>query len=274
MKKLNFLTLVCTLFMSVSLTSCLNTDDEGTGYEAILQVHVDNYYGAPIFIDAVGNQLWPTSKSMAYFNQNGYDLTDYDMAIIYFNYVDDETGTVSSSSGSSTTPQNYDIELVAFSPMDMLQSTGVQTAEEMETAAPETAPMLTLKQSTSAGTLIPYLFDSRTAVAYTGFWLTNDKDMFEEHSLKMVYVCDEINTGSEDLVLYLRHDRGDDDGTESYYANYYGLNIQGAVSYFKSITGRDPNKIILKAKECTYGTTELPEGYVEYEIEYETSTTE
>ena len=266
MKTLKFLTFVCALFMSVSLTSCLDTDDSGANYEAILQVYVDDLYGSPLFIDAVGNQLFPTSESMAYFNQNGYDVTDYEMAIIYFNYVDEPASTQ-----SSTTPQTYNIELVAFSPMEMLHAEGVQTVEDMETAMPETAPIVTLRQSTGAGTLVPYLFDAKTAIAYTGFWLTNDEDQYKEHTMRLAYVYDEITATSEDLELYVRHDRGEDDGVESYYANYYGFDLQGAISYFRGVTGKDPNKIIINAKECTMGTLDLPEGYTSYEIEYETT---
>lgn len=269
MKKLKFFAYVLTLLMCTSLTSCLSTDDTDPGYEAVLQVYVDNLYGTPYFRDAAGNMLFPTSESLAYFNQNGYDLSDYDMLIIYFNY---EESSDAQRSETSTTPQTYYIELVAFQPMEVPETIGVQTVEDMEVTAPETAPMLTLRLTSSLGAIAPYMFDDRTAVAYTGFWLTNEQDMLEKHTVRLVYVYDEIEPSSEDLVVYLRHDKGEDDGVEVYYANYYGLNLQAPLSYFRGVTGHDPENIIIKAKECTYSTTSLPTEYSTSEIEYKSST--
>lgn len=270
MKKLNLLAFVFALLMGVSFTSCLGSGDSEMPYDSLCTVYVNNLYGQYLFEDAAGNTYIPSAESINAIKQNnsGFDLGDYKMAIIYFKWATDETEGGTSTKADTTTPQSYDIDLVMIQKIDYLTATSIPTFENIETMAPGTAPVISLRQSTTWGDIVPEMLDWRTLIAQTGFYTTNDKDKFAEHVLKVVYVQDEITASSENLTIYIQHDKGEDDGYEARYANYYGFDLRQAIATFEGITGKKPAKIIVKAKETIYQSNTLPDKYTEYEVEY------
>lgn len=267
MKKLNLLAFVFALLMGVSFTSCLGSSDSEMPYDSFCTVYVESLYG--FFEDAAGNRYYPSSESINAIKQNnsGFDLGDYKMAIIYFKWVTDETEGGTSTKADTTTPQSYDIDLVMIQKIDYLTATSIPTFENIETMAPGTAPVISLRQSTAWGDIVPEMLDGKTLIAQTGFYTTNDKDKFAEHVLRVVYVQDEITASSENLTIYIQHDKGEDDGYEARYANYYGFDLEDAIAAFERITGKKPAKIIVKAKETIYQSNTLPDKYTEYEVE-------
>lgn len=271
MKKLNLLAFVFALLMGASFTSCLGSGDSEMPYDDLRTVYIEPYlYGQYIFIDASGNTYIPSAESINAIKQNnsGFDLGDYKMAIIYFKWATDETEGSTSTKADTTTPQSYDIDLVMIQKIDVLTATSIPTFENIETMAPGTAPVISLRQSTTWGDIVPEMLDWKTLITQTGFYTTNDKDKFAEHVLRVVYVQDEIIASSENLTIYIQHDKGEDDGYEARYANYYGFDLEDAIAAFERITGKKPAKIIVKAKETIYQSNTLPDKYTEYEVEY------
>lgn len=269
MKKLKLLTLLSALVMGLSLTSCLDSGDSGTTWDDSRRVYVQNYLGQAFFVDIFDNRYFPSSESLAAFRQNNpdFDLNDYEMMDIYFNYhVEEETTTTTKQ--TSTTPQTYEIDLIAYMVIEVPEVISVQTTAELEQH--ETAPVVSLEQNTGYGITRPQQFDERMILAYTGFWLSNDAEKLDDHKFRLVYVRDEITSDSKDLVVYVCHNRGDDEGTSAVWATTCGLDLERALNEFRQVTGGDPDKVIIKAKTSNYATTTLPTDYTEYELEYQT----
>ena len=274
MKKLNLLAFVFTLLMGVSFTSCLGSGESEMPYDDLCTVYVESIYGNYYFVDAQGNRYYPTAESINAIKQNnsGFDLSNYQMAIIYFKWVVDETETGTTTKADTTTPTSRDISLVGIRKIDAPAVIGVQSLNDIETYAPGNAPVLSLRQSTTWGDIKPEMLDDKTVMAQTGFYTSSNTDKYKQHVIRVVYVRDEITSSSENLTVYVQHDRGSDEETATYYSNYYGFNLQQAIMEFEGITGKKPAKIIVKAKEANYATTTLPDKYTEYEVEYKKAT--
>ncbi len=277
-KKLNLWVLTLTLLMGVSFTSCLDSGDSEFPYDAVCTVYVQSFYGMEYYFeDALGNTYYPTAESLSAIEQNnsGFDLADYKMLTIYFKFVEDEnTTTPSTTDTETTTPQRYDIELVMLSIIEVPDVVVAASVDDIETVAPGTAPLISLHQYNSyGGDIVPQMFDDKTVMMQTGFYYTsNSTEKFNMHSIKMVYVPSEFTEDSQDLTVYLQHDKGDDDGVTASYSNYYAFNLQHAIETFKSRTGGNtPRNIIIKVKEVEYDPSVLPEDYSQYEVEYKTT---
>lgn len=272
---------MCALMMGLSLTSCLSSG-ETTSYDGALTVYVyENIYsGKPYFMDALGNRYIPTAASWSNINAQlssaSIELTDYKMATIWFNYVvEEEDASTPSTASTTATGQQYDIELAGITTLfDTAPVMYVQSAENLKDY--ETAPVLSLGDYVNSSYLAiaPSQYDEKTIATTTGFWLANDKDKLNMHQLRVIYVKDELTADSKDFVLYVCHNRGTDEEAEAYYGNAYCFDVQNALNDFRTVTGKDPEKIILKAKEISLNTSnptiDLPENYTDHEIEYKT----
>lgn len=270
MKKLNLLTLICALVMGLSLTSCLDSGDSSASFEDARTFYVRNYLGQPFFVDAYGVRFYPSAESLSMLKQNNsdFDLNDYKMMNVYFNYHVEEDATTTKQTGSYVTPPSHEIDLVLCSVIEMPEVLSVQSTADL--ADYETAPVLPLEQNTGYGINRPGQLDEKTVLAHTGFFWANETDKFDSHKLRLVYVKDEITASSKDLVVYVCHNKGTDDEVNSYWDLNYGFDIQRALKEFRNITGNDPEKIVMKAKTSSYATTTLPTDYSEYDIEFQT----
>ena len=273
MKKLNLLAFVFTLLMGVSFTSCLNSDDSTSIDNACtVYVYQNVYAGTPYFVDAIGNTYIPSSASVSGIEQNnsGFKFEDYKMMTIYYNFTVAEGEQKPTINVDPSNPQTYNIDLVSVYPnITVSEVVPAQSVDDIETVAPGTAPVISLTQSTT-GSAVLEMFDSKTLLLMTGFYCTNDTEKYKEHSIKMVYVLDEFTSGSTSLTVYIQHNKGTDDGADvigSY--GIYGFNLQQAIQAFTAKTGNAPTRIIVKAKETNYASTNLPNNYTEYSVEYE-----
>lgn len=270
MKKLNLLTLICALVMGLSLTSCLDSGDSGTTVDDSRVVYVRNYLGQVFFVDVYGVRFYPSAESLNKIKQNAPDLelSDYKMMSIYFNYVVEEDATTTKQTGSYVTPPSYEVDLVVISTIEVPNVISVQSTADL--AAYETAPIMPLEQNYAYNTTAPQQLDEKTVLASVGFYLTNDADKLKSHKFQLVYVKDEITASSKDLVVYVCHDRGDDDKSEAWLTTTYGLDMQAALKEFRNVTGNDPEKIIIRAKTSNSATTTLPSEYSEYNVDSQT----
>lgn len=263
----SLMTAALMLVMGIMMTSCLNSDNSESLYDWAGFVLVQNTMAGTYFQDAGGNKLIPTYESLMAVEQAGFKSSETNVAFIYVKMVED---TETSTKAGETTPQTFDVKLVAAQSLDGEDVVVAPNAEEMAGMAPETAPVgsLEFSDNTWGTTVKPMLFDLNTLLLPIQFYLTNDNEKFKLHKLYLACNMEEVSEGDTTLVFYLRHDRGEDDKAEVYYSQWYGFDIRAAVNMFAMKSGADPTKIVIKAHETQSMTTELPENYEEYEVEY------
>lgn len=261
-----------TLIMGLSMTSCLDSTEGSSISYAYLRVK--GAYGLNWFEDVLGNKLYPTTASLTQVEASSdFKMSETNLAYIAFEFVEDETAGTQSLSETSE-PQDYNIELVAAASMDGPEVVISQTVEDMEVEVPETAPVntLTLNSGYGAESVKPMLYDLETLILPIQFNLSNDNEKFKMHKLVLACSRSEMTEGATDLVFYLRHDKGEDDGISYFYNQWYGYDIRYAVDEFQMATGAEPKKIIVKAHEDINQTGDIPDNYTEYEVEYKEPT--
>lgn len=268
MKQLKFLMIAFTFLMGISLTSCLESGDSESAYDWGGYVFVKGgSLGTVFFEDLAGNKLYPSIASITQIEAGGFKVSDYGLAIIYIKLIDKE------ATPKADVPKSYEVNLVSFQGCQYNRSVVAQNKEEMEIIAPETAPIVSLALNNGyGGQAKPFLLTKEVVLLPIAWKLEkNDKSIIEKHKLVLVSSMVEVESGSTDLVLYLRHDKGTDDKTDVTYADFYGYNISNAVEQFKMKAGNAPTKVIIKAHETGQnGGNEIPKNYTEYPLEYKT----
>ena len=164
----------------------------------------------------------------------------------------------------------FDIEILSIAGITEDEIFIAQTDEEMEANAPETAPIMTLSPSDGYSKSIPVLFDLDAVLLPIYFNIGDDsQEVFKKHKLVLACNMSEVESGSTELTLYLRHDKGTDDEKQYYTGNWYAFNLRSVIAEFTVKAGNIPTKLIIKAHEDLYQTGKMPEDYTTYEIEYE-----
>lgn len=261
-----------TLVMGVMMTSCLNSDGGESLYDWAGIVRVYSSMGNPYFVDSAGNKLFPTTLSVSAIEQAGVKFSDSKIALVYVKLVEDTENGATGLATEGTTPQSYDVELVGAQTLDGEPVVTAYSQEAMDEQAPETSPVGTLSFFDNwGGVMDAYLFDLDMLMVPIQFYLTNDTEKFKLHKLYLACNMEEVMEGSTELVFYLRHDRGSDEGASVPYSQWYGYDISSAVRQFAAKAGANPTKIVIKAHEAP-ATTTIPETYKTYEVEYKLST--
>lgn len=259
-----------TLMMGLSMTSCLNSDSSGNMYNGWGFFRVESSMGGYYFSDPGGNSYIPTPASLASMQSQGFEISKADFVFFYFKWAEDETEAEDKLTDTTTT-HSFDIELLSIAGFEEEEVLVAQTTETMELDAPETAPVISLKTTTTSGAVseAPMLFDLDALLLPVYFNLGSTKEDLQQH--KLVLACDmsEVEPGSTELNLYLRHDKGSDDEINYYTSNWYPFNLTSAVAEFKAKAGNAPTKLIIKAHEDINQSGKMPEEYTDYEIEYE-----
>lgn len=253
MKKLNFLMLAFTLLLGITFTSCLDSNDD-TDTTRYAMVRCKSYMGMGWFEDRYGYQLTPTSTSLLTVESTtSFRMSSTHLAMIQYKLVETEA----TASGSETS-KKYDIELLAAESLDGPAVVVADDAEQMETLAPETASVVTIKSNSFQ--YVPYVYDTETIFLPVVFRWSNESSMASQHKLVLACNLDGVTGGTKELTLYLRHDRGTDEKETTMVGTLRGYDISGAVSRFKAIAGNDPETVVLYVKETgEYSTTEPTE---------------
>lgn len=267
MKQIKFLMMALTLLMGVTFTSCLDSGDSESTFDWAGYVYVRSYMGGVYFKDQAGNTLYPTSASLAQVEANGFKVSDSKFALIYVKHVDKE-GTTPKDATNPSTPQKFDVALVGFQEIEYNQTVIANDKNEMDQRAPETAPVITLSVNDGFSVVNPMYYDDQVLLMPISWGLTNDKDKFKQHKLYLACRIDEIKPADTDLTFYVRHDRGEDKEQQTYYAAMYAYEVNQAVEQFTRITGNRPRNLVIKAHEAGFGTSQVPEIYREYKVEY------
>lgn len=258
MKQLKFLMVAFTLLMGVSFTSCLNDDAGESMYDGIGYVRtvMGNY-----FVDLYGNTYHPTMASVTEMEAQGFKMSGTDLAQIAFKYVEDTPAT--KAEGGTFTPQDYRIKLVSAIAVDSYSTRYASSVEDME-AIPETAPIVTLEPTDNYGqTYKPWMYGAEMLVLPISW---KKEEMLKQHTMELVYINDESNESSTELVFYLRHNKGTDTKTDVFAVRNKAYDVRQIMSDFKGKHGSYPTTIRIKAKTDMDGA-KLPEKYTDYTIE-------
>ena len=235
MKQLKFLMVAFTLLMGVSFTSCLNDDAGESMYDGI--GYVRTVMGS-YFVDLYGNTYHPTMASV----------------------------TEMEAEGGTFTPQDYRIKLVSAIAVDSYSTRYASSVEDME-AIPETAPIVTLEPTDNYGqTYKPWMYGAEMLVLPISWKMENKEEMLKQHTMELVYINDESNESSTELVFYLRHNKGTDTKTDVFAVRNKAYDVKQIMSDFKGKHGSYPTTIRIKAKTDMDGA-KLPEKYTDYTIE-------
>jgi hypothetical protein len=265
MKQLKFLMVAFTLLMGVSFTSCLNDDAGESMYDGIR--YVRTVMGS-YFVDLYGNTYHPTMASVTEMEAQGFKMSGTDLAQIAFKYVEDTPAT--KAEGGTFTPQDYRIKLVSAIAIavDSYSTKHVSSVENMEAEAmPETAPIVTLEPTDNYGqTYKPWMYGAEMLVLPISWKMENKEEMLKQHTMELVYIEDESNESSTELVFYLRHNKGTDTKTDVFAVRNKAYDVKQIMSDFKGKHGSYPTTIRIKAKIDMDGA-KLPEKYTDYTIE-------
>ena len=257
MKQLKFLMVAFTLLMGVSFTSCLNDDAGESMYDGIGYVRtvMGNY-----FVDLYGNTYHPTMASVTEMEAQGFKMSGTDLAQIAFKYVEDTPAT--KAEGGTFTPQDYRIKLVSAIAVDSYSTKHVSSVENMEMEAiPETAPIVILEPTDNYGqTYKPWMYGAEMLVLPISWKMENKEEMLKQHTMELVYINDESNESSTELVFYLRHNKGTDTKTDVFAVRNKAYDVRQIMSDFKGKHGSYPTTIRIKAKTDMDGA-KLPEKY-------------
>lgn len=266
MKQLKFLMVAFTLLMGVSFTSCLNDDAGESMYDGI--GYVRTVMGS-YFVDLYGNTYHPTMASVTEMEAQGFKMSGTDLAQIAFKNVEDTPAT--KAEGGTFTPQDYrikSIKLVSAIAVDSYSTKHVSSVENMEAEAmPETAPIVTLEPTDNYGqTYKPWMYGAEMLVLPISWKMENKEEMLKQHTMELVYIEDESNESSTELVFYLRHNKGTDTKTDVFAVRNKAYDVKKIMSDFKEKHGSYPTTIRIKAKIDMDGA-KLPEKYTDYTIE-------
>ncbi len=203
MKQFKFSMLALIVLMGVSFSSCIKSDDGDESYTLEHLVKVRNGYAGTYFTDAAGNQLHPTLLSLTEVEGKGFKPLQTKMAYIYYKIA--ETGTTDTK-GTEGGKKIVAIELLGAVSMDGDQ---IITEEGSEDDVEATAPILGLEYEGTVR-LTPFMFDDNTLVLPV-FWLMgNGNELLAQHKFTIVFHPEKVEEGATEMVLQLRHDKGED----------------------------------------------------------------
>lgn len=265
MKQMKFLMVAFTLLMGISLTSCLNSNDNSDNtqghFARVKRGDMTSGY-QDYFEDYLGNKLLPSSTSLIQVEANGdFKMSSSNFAFITYKMIEVD-GTTKAETG--TTTKSYDINLLSAVNCDGPTPITVENTEDMESVVVENAPIFSLTYNNG---YTPFLYDKETLFLPVYYKMENKAEQVSQHKLNLVCNLEGITAESTDIVFYLRHDRGNDEKSEALNVAYNGYNIRQALARFTALTGgKEPTKVIVNVKETgAYASSnDLPEKYTVY----------
>lgn len=260
-----------TLIMGVMMTSCLNSEGGESLYDnwfLAKVVYASSFSGATLQ-DAGGNTYQVSAASVAKLEANGFSFADVEMAFVYYKFSVDENGDkITPPDYNATEPQTFQVELVAIQPAPTEYAERLETVAEFEESGYETAPLTISSLSGNVGNSIKFDFYGNDTMLYMylQWFLTNEEGGLEKHKIRLVYAYDEITESSTELKFYLCHDKGDDEGQNAIYPNWYFFHVENALADFEYVTGNKPATIKLSLYEDISSTGAMPSNRTDYTI--------
>lgn len=258
---MRFLMAALTLVTSLSLTSCLDSDND---YTNIMYARVGQYSTPfePYFEGPDGTIYYPTASSVAAMEASyRYDMSEADLSLIYYKVIENgshsSTGTETRAEQGTNTPRVYDIELTAAQAVDSEDAQVASSVNEVEEMSVSNAPIFSIKpliadyngtRESSA-----WFFGDEMIVIPVQWIMKEDVDLLDDHTFALTYVREENNTPSDTLTLYLTHDRGMDTETDesklAYAARDKAFDIEAILAMYRSNNdGNNPRyvKVMMK----------------------------
>lgn len=267
MAKLKIWMVALTLIMGVSLTSCMNSDNDNTGYGGALakvySMYGLNYY----FKTAEGLTITPTATSVAELEARGFKFSEVEGKVVQIAYQWDSS--VLEIPDNATKIEG--VTLIGISSLDS-QVEVVDEPGAVNDSISDT-PIITLKkEASSTYTYEPYYFDENTLILPINYYIRT-----KPHSFTLVYYPNEETTDGI-IKLYLRHRKSGDNMTASSPTSWdYALN-NSTYLYYRSFnlqkimysTSVSLNKVIIVAEENA-NSVDLKDSNTqtkEYTVEY------
>lgn len=135
MKKLNYFLVLIVSILSLSLTSCLNTNSEDSGSLTYLIVTVHNAgTSSAYFTDQKGTTYYPTSASIAAIQSSysSFSITG-STAYMAFYYTDYNTATYTKELALSANQRSFNITLEGYANLDATVNTVATTGAKNDT---------------------------------------------------------------------------------------------------------------------------------------------
>lgn len=262
MKSFKLWSLVLMSTLVFGLTSCLNSDDDGTQYGGGI-VRVEYSLGTTYFVTTTGTKLMPTSTSLADVQKN-YKFTATS-GLAYIVYTTTSTDTSSSSTGTLTVTLSY---------ASSIQGSSVLTTEGATNDSIATRPIISLDQlSTSASDKI-LLYDNNTIMVATNYYFSK-----VGHTFTLVFYPEKVKSGDTTMTVYLRH-RSTDTGsnytsynyaTNAPYLYYHSFDIRSMLAQFANKAGNAPTEITLLTNVNDVSGQELAKELTDFTIKYKTT---
>ena len=239
MKQMKFLLVaLMTVLMGMSVTSCMNGDDN-TIYTGPAFAKCVSTYPAATFELANGQRLVVNELMMADLIQDN----------IYFFYYQFDTAQQPANS------QTLNVTLYAGSTPTSISAKSTEGPEKAADYNEATAPLYTFNSDTSTQPGI--LFDQYLVIPIM-YWVKvestdeKQKEELNKHSFILTYDFTNVKSGDTTLELTLNHVIKD--GSEEtvdrnkYTSTYKAYKLDRAISDFKAAGGAEPTKIKVNAK--------------------------
>ncbi len=254
MKQMKIWIATLTLIMGISLTGCVDSDNNTQRYfEGFLKVV--NRSGIINFEDSSGAILTPDNQS---------DLTGFNASIAYV------ACTFDTADERNTETTIYVTVLYAQSVDGDFLSTTAGSGQDVES----TASVIDVKCFYDSA---PVLY-SNVLILNINFYF-GAEDTYTDHKFTLVYYPEDTDSNSQEIKLYLRHTDNEDEYNSTYTssqgANLYGkaFNIGEALTDFQSKTGKSEVKVIVEA-DINTSSPDLEGGLkktVNFSYEYSTA---
>lgn len=251
MKQLKFLMIAFTLLMGISLTSCLNSDSDPYKYGGGM-AKVRATYG-PVIFESGDITITPTAASISSLLTQGVDVAKMDGHVVYISYRWDPAVTVADEDPKKI--KNVDL----MAAIDLNNTTEVVNERGATNDSINNAAIISLGLSQNSE-VKPSFFDKTTLLLPVNYFMYG-----KLHYLTLKYYPKEQAEDDKTLKLYLHHNAGKDESTNTTSYNYaeqgylgffqktYNLsNIYAAYGYQIGNPTAQPTTVEIITKENTY----------------------
>ncbi len=250
MKQLKFLMIAVTLLMGISLTSCLNSDSDPYKYGGGMAKVVANY--GPVYFVSGDITITPTAASVSSLLTQGIDVSKMSGHVVYISYRWDPAVTVPNEDPKNI--KNVDL----MTAIDLNNTTEVVNEKGATNDSINNAAIISLGISQNSE-VKPSFFDKTTLLLPVNYFMYG-----KLHYLTLKYYPKEQAEGDKTLKLYLHHNAGKDETTNTTSYNYAE---QGYLGFFQKTynlsnifrayrtathTSEDPTTVEIITKENTY----------------------
>jgi len=250
MKQLKFLMVAFTLLMGVSLTSCLNSDnDYAPSVGGLVKVSDSMFGNSFTMLDGV-TKISPTAASLATLESNmGFKPSSTNIAYV--------TGTYDETLNSNL------IEDKEYKSVNLLWAVSLDAKVEITERGAENdsvnkAPVIDIDNSSQMEYEMEkklhkpwFFYDKTTLILPINYFVYKAG----AHKFTLVYYPEENADGNKTLKLYLKHYDADDKSTNTNSLNnsgaypqiyYYAYDLRGVFSQYSKMTGEMPTTVTVE----------------------------